>query len=529
MQPSDRNRRFVAAVKDVTGKSKRWHFTEMYGFSNRAAFVDGGLLIGVANLEKFDGTADGIVLMSVIDASPNDHVYFAVVLGKQGVTDIYVRIRALGAIKNNNVRMNLLTNGKLYVDSMKFEKSLMEEHGFDLAAAQPTPDVERIFYAIYPPRSTAHRSLMAGQFVGYLAAMVGRDKVEEISPWGEAEFALGPQMRRMPYEIPLEEIEESIHALGGYYTHGLVERYHLALNHLETKHFVILPGLSGTGKTSLARKYSQAVHGITNSEQDDPLFFLAPVRPDWTDPTGLLGYYDVISNRYVVPKFLEAVIAAITHRDSPVFVCIDELNNARVEYYFADVLSAMESGLGLHLHAHSTPLTGTTGGEIPSTIPLPRNLYIVGTINVDETTQTISDKVLDRAVVIDMSHVDIGGFLEVLAMRRPSLAPAVDICGAILQKLDDVLAPERLGFGYRVAEEFVRYIDAGTRLGRGDSTSLIDHQLVQKVLIKLRGSERQRDMLNKLLVVVDPYPQARVIVSRLLTDLDEYGSFESIR
>ena len=151
-------------------------------------------------------------------------------------------------------------------------------------------------------------------------------------------------MRRMPTTIPVAEIEAAVKTSGGHYPHGEVRRYHAALNFLTHKHFVILSGLSGTGKTQLALRYARAVHGISDSKRPDPFLLVCAVRPEWTDPTGLTGYYDVLSNRYVVPPFLEAVLLATAHPDSPVFVVLDEMNLARVEYYFSDVLSAIETG-----------------------------------------------------------------------------------------------------------------------------------------------------------------------------------------
>ena len=112
----------------------------------------------------------------------------------------------------------------------------------------------------------------------------------------------------MPASIPVADMRAGIEALGGHYVDELVERYHAALNFHPTKHFVILAGLSGTGKTQLALKYARAVHGIATSTEADPLLYVCPVRPEWTDPTGLTGYYDVLSNRYMVPPFLEAVL-----------------------------------------------------------------------------------------------------------------------------------------------------------------------------------------------------------------------------
>ena len=97
-------------------------------------------------------------------------------------------------------------------------------------------------------------------------------------------------------------------AAGGHYPGGEVRRYHAALNFLAHKHFVILSGLSGTGKTQLALHYARAVHGMTDPTRRTRSCSSVPVRPEWTDPTGLTGYYDVLSNRYMVPPFLEAVL-----------------------------------------------------------------------------------------------------------------------------------------------------------------------------------------------------------------------------
>jgi hypothetical protein len=261
----------------------------------------------------------------------------------------------------------------------------------------------------------------------------------------------------MPVIIPVEEIESAVTALGGHYPGGEVRRYHAALNFLPRKHFVILTGLSGTGKTQLALKYARAIHGIKANDARDPFLFVCPVRPEWTDPTGLTGYYDVLSNRYVVPRFLEAVLVAMAHRDSPVFVVLDEMNLARVEYYFSDILSAVETAEELQLHSSGVPLEGSTGTTVPAALPVPPNLYLTGTINVDETTNPVSDKVLDRAIVIEMSAVDLTGFLASLESREPDLKAAGAACEPYLSGAQSIMAQHGIGFGYRVAEEVLRY------------------------------------------------------------------------
>ena len=219
----------------------------------------------------------------------------------------------------------------------------------------------------------------------------------------------------------------------------------------------------------------------------DPLLFVCPVRPEWTDPTGLTGYFDVLSNRYVVPRFLEAVLVAIAHSDAPVFVVLDEMNLARVEHYFSDVLSCVETGEDLQLHSSGVPIEGTTGTSIPAAVPLPGNLYITGTINVDETTNSVSDKVLDRAVVIDMSKVDLGGFLKDLEAREPALKDGRAAAEQLLVGVHALLLPHGLGFGYRVAEEVVRYhAFAASSLGTAP-TDVTDQLLVQKYSLSCAG------------------------------------------
>ncbi len=439
-----------------------------------------------------------------------------------------IKIADIGDLKyrdrNNTVGIYLAEDGKIYMRNSSFWDSFPT----DRTGLDPAVEVDRLLFAVYPPEPSAKRNLLVRDFVGYFVSLVGRDKVEEIQPWPD-EFSVSPAMRRMPETIPLTELFAGVQKLGGYFTGGLLERYHVALNHLEHKHFVILTGLSGTGKTGLAKFYALAVHGIEHEKAEDPFFFICSVRPDWTDPTGLMGYHDVISGKYIVTPFLQAILVATAHKDTPVFVCIDEMNIARAEFYFADVLSAMESGMPLHLHSNSVPLDGSSGEQVPSEIKLPLNLFISGTINIDESTQPLSDKILDRANIIDMSLVDVVGFLENLTSRNAGLKPSIDDCAALLKQLDDALLSYSLGFGYRVIEEFVRYYAFVKVTGIMVEERALDSQIAQKVLVKLRGSERQRDLLVKLTRILRPYPQSLKIVEDLQQQLEEYGSFQYLR
>ena len=189
----------------------------------------------------------------------------------------------------------------------------------------------------------------------------------------------------------------------------------------------------------------------------------------------------------------------------------------------------METGGRLHLHSNSVPLEGTTGTSIRAELPLPANLFIIGTINVDETTNPVSDKVLDRASVIDMSSVDVPGFLASLEARFPEIKDARAASEAKLAEIHGLMQQNGLGFGYRLIEEFVRYHAFDSEHLKSPSSDVTDQLLVQKVLVKLRGAERQRTLLTGLDKACEGLPLAQAFVRKLLADLDDFGSFQAMR
>lgn len=554
----ERQRQFLEAAQKNFGTSSAVRPRELFGVSNSAKIVEGGIQLGVVNLDNVKDDVEALIFGCVMRFPPEDEVYFAVLVRKDKTSFLarLTEMKKLGAdakaasaepadllsegadedapeaiganikysARNNLVPIYLAQDGRLWLRNAKFWDSL----AFDMSPFGPATEPDEIVVALYPPTASARRSLLAREFIGWLGSLVGSQKIHELPVWTDT-ATLSPDMRRMPASIPVADIEAAVKALGGHYPNGEVRRFHAALNFLPHKHFVILSGLSGTGKTQLALKYARAVHGLTSNTADDPLIFECPVRPEWTDPTGLTGYFDVLTNRYVVPTFLEAVLVATAHHESPVFVILDEMNLARVEYYLSDVLSCMETQGCLQLHSNSVPLEGTTGASIRAELPLPPNLFIVGTINVDETTNPVSDKVLDRASMIDMSTVDVPGFLASLEDRYPELKDARAASEAKLTEIHGLMQQYGLGFGYRLIEEFVRYHAFDATYLKSAATDVTDQLLVQKVLVKLRGAERQRTLLNALDKVCDGLPRARAFVRKLLTDLDDFGSFQAMR
>lgn len=553
---------FSAEARFAFGLKGKKDLRANFGVSNGARIVEGGMQLGVSNPEKFDGKTGQFAMGCMIRFPPEDEIYFAIQV-RSGLPDFLARLqemKTLGAAqkasdassgddddadddgdedsslvsshdpaapyshRNNLAVVYLAEDGRLYLRNKKFWDTL----NFDLRLLGPGIEVDQIIVSVWPPAASARRSVLARQLIGYLGALVGRDKVHELKVWND-EAAVSADMRRLPQTVPVKDIEDAVSTLGGHHPGGEVVRLHGALNFLPHKHFVILSGLSGSGKTQLALKYARAIHGVKAIDAVDPFLVVCPVRPEWTDPSGLTGYHDVLSDRYVVPPFLQAVLLATAHRDTPVFVVLDEMNLARVEYYFSDVLSAIETGHPLQLHSNSVAYGGSSGVSVPDSLSIPPNLYIVGTINVDETTNPVSDKVLDRAIVLDMSVIDLEGFLAGLAAREPDLASAQAACHAHLLAAQKIMRGYGLGFGYRVAEEVVRYhAFAASNLALG-TAAVTDDLMVQKILVKLRGGERQRPMLDALGKALAGLPRSQALLSRLAADLDEFGSFQATR
>ncbi len=265
----------------------------------------------------------------------------------------------------------------------------------------------------------------------------------------------------------LAEIVAEIQAGGLRLSAQTIRRYHFSI---ETRGFVILAGLSGSGKTQLAKQYATAV-GAAN--------LLVAVAPNWTSNEDLLGYTDPIGGEYVdteFSRFLSRASAEFQAADDEqrealdYHLILDEMNLARVEYYFAKFLSAME-------------LTG--GSSLPTielgaqAVQLTPNLKFIGTVNVDETTHGFADKVYDRAQLIEIP-VDREQIAEHLA-GRPYQKLMLALYDALLG-----VAP----FAYRVLDNIDAYVSAASKVGVSwqDAT---DEQVLQKILPKVKGTDPQ--------------------------------------
>jgi 5-methylcytosine-specific restriction enzyme B len=277
---------------------------------------------------------------------------------------------------------------------------------------------------------------------------------------------------------------------------------------LMAKPFLILTGLSGSGKTKLAQAF---VKWICESKNQ---YKVVPVGADWTNREPLFGYPNALNNEeYVMPDngVLKLLITATEYPELPYFLILDEMNLSHVERYFADFLSGMESNEEIPLHKESKSISG-----VPSSIRLPKNFFIIGTVNIDETTHMFSPKVLDRANTIEfritpeemISFLDQVGEINMENLEAKGAGMANNFLEMALEKyvpiegMKDVkdelgqffVELKKVGaeFGYRSATEILKLID---RLDKIDPNLEMDEKLdiaiIQKLLPKLHGSRRK--------------------------------------
>ena len=299
------------------------------------------------------------------------------------------------------------------------------------------------------------------------------------------------------------------------YSNNLIKRFAFSLM---SKRFLILSGLAGSGKTQLALAFASAL--VKNKDEQ---MCVVSVGADWTNREPLLGFPNALKpGKYVKPEsgVLDLLIEANRpeNADKPFFLILDEMNMSYVERYFADFLSAMESKEPISLWSiDETKDENAEVDGVPQKVALPKNLFIIGTINVDETTYMFSPKVLDRANVIEfkISPKEMAGFLkDMKEIDRENIngkaagmgASFVQIASSkelaknteavsTLQNFFNELKGVNAEFGYRSATEIFRFICQAK--GNDDATpkltdaEILDAAIVQKLLPKLHGSRKK--------------------------------------
>lgn len=357
------------------------------------------------------------------------------------------------------------------------------------------------------------------------------------------------------------------------------------LTALRTKPFMLLAGISGTGKSRIVRElafkscpeFLQDQDGTTPSN-----YCMIEVKPNWHDSSELLGYYSSIAKQYIYTDFVKFLVKAMMFPEVPFFVCLDEMNLAPVEQYFAEFLSVLETrkktksgiktGALVKAKFFENLLDADRGDgyiytqwfpDIKQNVPyniytnptlktkglgLPENIFVIGTVNMDDTTHQFSRKVLDRAMTIEMNGgklIDMFGHsndLEYLPeenvwkvdLFKPKYVNADEVLDEhpteeemlktqLSEKLDainDVLEGTPFVVSYRVLNELVIYAGVLLDDGKGMDEAIndaVDQITLMKILPRIEGDEDmlgnakdENNRLCRLMKVVGPKSQEKL-------------------
>ena len=427
--------------------------------------------------------------------------------------------------------------------------------------------------------------------------------------------------------VPQKEIEKSVWTNKSYLTIDKdINRHLYYLTALRTKPFMLLAGISGTGKSRIVRKLAQAT--VTKElQQSDGYkgtdfandrwtlhspanFELIQVKPNWHNSMDVIGYLSNIpSPHYVFTPFIEFIVKAWQHPEVPFFLCLDEMNLAPVEEYFAEFLSAIESrsfeggdymtdpiikpfnsfGEDVAKMMVNTLFPKFTAADKNSFLgkvvdhletkglTLPKNLIVIGTVNMDETTFSFSRKVLDRAMSVEMNVVNYDSFLTdttdddlkaiakafeenddadlnaLLVDRHIEAREIIDELGEdakftidYLKRINALLEGTPFKLGYRAANEALIYLQASKEFGQPNCVAALDNFTLMKILSRIEGdetklkittSEADKERIAKAEVNVDEVKLygdlniltvLRQIITNLLGEQDKLNSIKKI-
>ena len=343
---------------------------------------------------------------------------------------------------------------------------------------------------------------------------------------------------------------------------------------IRTKPFVLLAGISGTGKSRIVRELAKACWSIDSKQrqaQKPSNYEIIQVKPNWHDSSELFGYVSRITGKpkYIPGKFIKFIAKAWENENVPHFLCLDEMNLAPVEQYFAEYLSVIETRklnvdkiitdplLSADDDSKDDPqgwyhtlVSDITTDEnvrekfLKDGITIPQNLVVMGTVNMDETTFTFSRKVLDRAMTIEMNEVDLRGGLkkseeENIILETTQVigdaAEGSDIyddnsteCDIVLNYLEDInskLENTPFKIAYRARNEFLLYAINRLKLSDNEDTQSVlkaamDEMTSMKILSRIEGDEQK--------VTKNLFTELSEVIKKHITGEDESAQGKSV-
>ena len=456
--------------------------------------------------------------------------------------DMFEKIKSLLDINEKNVKVNISRTGGL-LPAGNFLRYLFARPNSDLYAGDS--DKARVFvdkeYTISFETENVECRLTTewvdselveggnGNYLKALIAIVNEYYKENI----EIKTILGERYLYMIKEkFEFKDLPEVLKT-------DFARRY---ITSLLAKPFVILTGNSGTGKTRISKQFAEYLEW--ESDEGKKNWVIIPVGADWTDNTKILGYYNPLAEdgngKYEKTKIVELIEEANRHKEIPYFVILDEMNLSHVERYFSDFLSHME-----------TPDTPFELEGYTRRLDYPENMFVVGTVNIDETTYMFSPKVLDRANVIEfkpqkedvfkvfsaagtvgkMVPVNDGSaqaFLKLAKEIRTGkfavdedlthyytdvdgdfTGSNLDYVEGVFSDIYEIVQKYDFEFAFRTVKEIRNYIAAAYELLEKTEFNLnqiIDEQLLQKILPKIHGNKKEiGQMLEELTGLCDKY------------------------
>lgn len=360
--------------------------------------------------------------------------------------------------------------------------------------------------------------------------------------------------------------------------------YRKILMAIKTKPFLLLAGICGTGKSRIARTiaYQTCPAKLRTVSNGPGNFLLIQVQSNWHDATGIIGYPTQIKGKleYRPTPFIKHIVKAWCHQDVPFILCLDEMNLAPVERYFSHYLSILESrkytgkklctdafitAAEIEMYVEKSDAFWDTIALSPSYsnireqfltegITLPPNLIVIGTVNIDATTHTFSNKVLDRAMTIEMNDIDMYSGLEGKSSHwdypdeliKPSHLLSSKITGheayednpdigniviSELQKANHILYDSKFRFGYRVRDEILLYCKHNSDLIEENNDeyewlySCLDEAIFMKIIPRIFGNASDCGNVLKELVesTRNKYNQTNKRLCRMLGRLESSG------
>ena len=296
-------------------------------------------------------------------------------------------------------------------------------------------------------------------------------------------------------------IKTYISQKGYFYADALIENFYLSL---KSRSFVFVTGNSDTDMARLPLLFAEAI-GAT---EGNGRFLRLKVRPDWMDSSDLFGWLN-LEGRFVPGVIIDFLKAAQSEPDKPYFLCLDRLNLSRAEYYLREILSAVESRAQIEGEKPFVTMAyygrDWEAAAKYGIIPALKNLYIVGTINMDEASRPLNQRFLDRVHTIHMEPGDLTGadtgrpspvdadnsFLETVYFRLDQ-CPADELKPyfAVFQELDRILSGATAYIGYQVRNDAILYLMHNQLTGVLSERDALDQEIAMKVITRVQGSAK---------------------------------------